>query len=346
MSTTTVLTSPHQPGDAYFTGDFAAALAANGGSPSQATLRHAPSPTWPVEVSGTYSVVSATAQQLQGCFLLSGTDAPYQVGDTAEISGLAPQPDGSGGTPGGSSGQIQFNNADAFGGFTASGDATINTSTGAVSVTRTGGTAFAPSATTDTTNAANIASGTLAAARLPAGTPTVLFSCLSCTPVADTATSTSVFGSPTNPSGSLTIPTSKLAPGSVLKWDLVAQYSCTGSAPSIVASVSLGGSPVLASTVPTGLGAAATNQLAVSRFNVLSILSTGADATASGWGDLALVQSASGQVGVNAVPGGSSPSATATFNGAEPVLFDFAVAWSEADPGNSFQILSFSLFLE
>lgn len=42
---------------------------------------------------------------------------------------------GGGGTPGGSSGQVQYNNAGAFGGFTASGDATINTSTGAVTTT-------------------------------------------------------------------------------------------------------------------------------------------------------------------------------------------------------------------
>lgn len=39
-----------------------------------------------------------------------------------------------GGTPGGTSGQIQYNNGGAFAGFTASGDATINTSTGAVSI--------------------------------------------------------------------------------------------------------------------------------------------------------------------------------------------------------------------
>ncbi|SDD95342.1 hypothetical protein SAMN05216337_1017142 [Bradyrhizobium brasilense] len=40
----------------------------------------------------------------------------------------------SGGTPGGTSGQIQYNNAGAFGGFTASGDATINTGTGGLTL--------------------------------------------------------------------------------------------------------------------------------------------------------------------------------------------------------------------
>ena len=63
------------------------------------------------------------------------------------------------GTPGGTSGQVQYNNAGAFGGFTMAGDCTLAQPN--ITCTKTGGVAFAPSATTDTTNASNITSGTL-----------------------------------------------------------------------------------------------------------------------------------------------------------------------------------------
>lgn len=54
---------------------------------------------------------------------------------------------GGGGTPGGTTGQIQYNNAGAFGGFTAGGDAAIVPSTGVVTVTGLNGTSLASLAT-------------------------------------------------------------------------------------------------------------------------------------------------------------------------------------------------------
>jgi len=74
---------------------------------------------------------------------------------------------GGGGTPGGSSGQLQFNNAGSFGGVpTVNGDGTLNTSTGLLNVTKTNGSSFVSSAIVDTTNAGNITSGILAVQRL------------------------------------------------------------------------------------------------------------------------------------------------------------------------------------
>jgi hypothetical protein len=72
---------------------------------------------------------------------------------------------GSAGTPGGSNGQVQYNNSGSFAGFTVSGDCTLVASTGVITCTGTSGTPFAPSATINTANAANISSGVLAAAR-------------------------------------------------------------------------------------------------------------------------------------------------------------------------------------
>jgi len=49
-------------------------------------------------------------------------------------------------SPGGTNGQVEFNNAGVFGGFTVGGDGTLNTATGALTVTKSSGTAFGTAA--------------------------------------------------------------------------------------------------------------------------------------------------------------------------------------------------------
>lgn len=87
---------------------------------------------------------------------------------------FAPSGGGGSGSPGGAANQLQWNSAGTFAGLTLSGDATLVASTGVITVSGTGGVAFAPSAIRDCTNAVNITSGILPAARLPAPTQTSL----------------------------------------------------------------------------------------------------------------------------------------------------------------------------
>jgi len=69
---------------------------------------------------------------------------------------------------GGTSGRIPYNNTGLYGEFVMSGDCTI--AVPAITCTKTGGAAFAASATTDATNATNIGTGTLGSARLDLAT--------------------------------------------------------------------------------------------------------------------------------------------------------------------------------
>ena len=68
--------------------------------------------------------------------VLASTDAATLsvIGGGNPYSILKPASSGGSGTPGGSSGQIQYDNAGSFGGFTMSGDATLVPSTGVITI--------------------------------------------------------------------------------------------------------------------------------------------------------------------------------------------------------------------
>ena len=75
-----------------------------------------------------------------------------------------------GASPSGSFGSLQFNNAGAFGGVVISGDGTLNTITGSLTITKTGGIAFGVLATLSTVALGSQVSGNLPVNNLNSGT--------------------------------------------------------------------------------------------------------------------------------------------------------------------------------
>lgn len=175
------------------------------------------------------------------------------------------------------------------------------------------------------------------------GTTTILFSCEACTPVANTGTATSIFGSPTNPTGSLTILANTLKPGNVLRWLLTGSFGCTASSPTVSLSLLLNASTVLGSVAATTLASAVTaHPVTTNQTNYVSVLSLGASATAAGvmltaWYDGA------GNVTHTALPGGGTPAASATFDSTIDNQFDIKLTWGTASPTNTFRVTSFRL---
>lgn len=93
-----------------------------------------------IDTAGAINAIDTLTIQVSGGALINGAStlvisatsvyvflAPSAAGYSATI---IPQTASTGGPPGGTSGQVQYNNSGVFGGFTVSGDGTLNTSTG------------------------------------------------------------------------------------------------------------------------------------------------------------------------------------------------------------------------
>jgi hypothetical protein len=77
------------------------------------------------------SILFGTNSTLAG-YSANGSFVPIAVGTNLSLNGTTLNATGGGASPGGTNGQVQFNNSGSFGGFTVTGDGTLNTNTGSL----------------------------------------------------------------------------------------------------------------------------------------------------------------------------------------------------------------------
>lgn len=264
------------------------------------------------------------------------------LGSGLSFSGTTLVAAGSGGTPGGSSGQVQFNSSSVFAGAS---DLAIGTD---------GNLAFTPlSHGSPALGDLWYASGdqntfVIGRASGPARLGGCIFSCGPCNSVNTTATATSIFGTPTLvPAGaSLTIPANTLKVGNVLRWLMSGVWGATASSPTIAFTVLLNGVAILASEGTSTLPNAQTAAPFFNSSGYINIQAIGASAKASGLFAPLLANVGFGNVGQTCVPGGGAGVGSITFASNTNALFDIQVLWSASSASNTMTLQSFQLFLD
>jgi hypothetical protein len=171
----------------------------------------------------------------------------------------------------------------------------------------------------------------------------LIFSCGACTAVASTAAATSVFGSPANSFGTLTIPANTLAVGQVLRWTLWATYGSTASTPTVAFNYLLGATTVLTSSAVGTLTAAATNHMAYSTAQSMLFITTAGSGGAVG-GSAQMNFLNTGTIASASIPTGGLATVSVATNAS--LLFDIQLTWGTSSATNTFQVLAFELFLD
>ncbi len=173
-----------------------------------------------------------------------------------------------------------------------------------------------------------------------------IFSCGPCTAVANTGSATSIFGTPTLAKGSLTIPANTLAVGNLLRWQLNGTYSTFTTSQTLSFAVILNTVSILS---PASVITATAQQTAMPFFSFtgfINIQAIGASATAYGFSQMLLTNSAAANYSGNLLPGGGTPVLTETFASNSNALFDIKLTWGTGNSGNTLQVTSFQLFLD
>jgi hypothetical protein len=187
---------------------------------------------------------------------------------------------------------------------------------------------------------------TIGRASGPANIGGCIFSCGQCASVNNTTAQTSLFGSPTAVSGSLTIPANTLVAGNLLRWYFSGAWGCTGSGVTFSLEVLLNGSVILAPVTVATSTAAQSSQAMWTFQAYYQLMTVGSSGTGSGAWFLEFVNNGGSSISTQLLPNPSTGAPTSSFASNANALFDIKLTMSAASASDFVQINGFQLFLD